>query len=95
MREPKRLSLRQVFHKQGNLHQLVMLTVALIGKYLKNILEQEELRQEVKAVLQESACQLQKAEEITLKADELRSKIKEIVYQKINPDQIEVDIKED
>lgn len=94
MDETKKLSLRQVFHKQGNLHQLVMLTVGLISKYLKKILKEEDIPTKIKAILEESSSELDKAELTTFQADKLRKKIKDIVYQRMNPDEIEVDIKE-
>ncbi len=92
MDKSKKLSVRQAFHKQGNLHQIAIINALTAREYFKIILEQEDIPEKTKQAAQKCLKSLDRAEKVTLEADYLRKSLKDIVYAKFDPDEIMIDI---
>jgi hypothetical protein len=88
MPEHKKLSLRDLFHILGSKHYVGLLGSGVIKEHLQNLLDNQEIPLEYRHQLQKAIRDLERIENASREADKLLDKIKEMVYEKLNPDEL-------
>lgn len=91
-KKQKKLSLRDLIHLLGSKHQVFLLGSGMIQECLKNILDKQGVPLECKETIEKAICDLNTIGKTSKEADVLLNKIKDIVYKKVNPDKIKVEI---
>jgi hypothetical protein len=91
MPEQKKLSLRDLFHILGSKHFVCLLGSGMIRANLEGLLLNQEIPSESKDVIKKAMGDLDRIENASREADKLLDKIKKMVYDRLNPDEIKDD----
>lgn len=88
----EKVTLREALHKLGNKHHLLILVPGLLRAKLEQIMEKHSINRDVSDDFNAVLDKLKDLETIGKEADRLLKKIKQPVYERINPDEVTLDI---
>lgn len=86
-KKPKKQSLRSLIHRLGNKYFLSLLGAGVIKETLKDLIDNQNYHSGDKKEIKNAIASLEEIEKASKEADSLLSKIKNIVYKKLNPDE--------
>jgi cellobiose-specific phosphotransferase system component IIB len=91
MIEPKKVTLRELFHTLGNKHYTCLLGSGMITERLRDILKVQGLPDEAIQQVTQAIERLSKIEKASKEADVYLTEIKAIVYGRLNPDEEKIE----
>jgi len=88
------VSLRKALHTLGNRHHIALLVPGFIRQALETCLRNEKLPLDVRQKLEKILIDLRNLESAGKEADVLLKQIKQVLYNKLDPDKLLIEIED-